>query len=297
MENISKNTCELLNEAHTQTGLQTAIKGSTTMLAALYAATHAEAALTWEWEEALRKQIEECCPPKPPEPACRYEPSPAPKPLHEPPRVEKPKQPEGAVLIMGAADAPSGISESSDCRPTMPAVRVERFGPGESAADPRPGDFILIHSEGWLSTLIYLLQALRFRGPEDRKYRHWSHVALVTSRRGRIIEVVNTGVGAQRLEKYRNTEYHYVHIDASQQERAEIVKFAESCVGQPYGRLAALALVVAALTSGRFIGGDNGQQNCAALVARALARAGVRFEREPPEMLPADLAKCYDVTP
>jgi hypothetical protein len=73
-----------------------------------------------------------------------------------------------------------------------------------------------------------------------------------------------------------------LHIDASEQERREIVRFAESCVGQPYGRLSFLGLGIAALTSGRLIGGDKGQQNCAALVARALASTGVRFEREPP---------------
>ena len=68
LEHISKNTCELLNESHTQTGLQTTIKNNTTTLAELYAATHAEAALIRQRDEALRKQIEDCCPPKVPEP-------------------------------------------------------------------------------------------------------------------------------------------------------------------------------------------------------------------------------------
>jgi hypothetical protein len=50
-----------------------------------------------------------------------------------------------------------------------------------------------------------------------------------------------------------------LHIDASEQERLEIVRFAESCVGQPYGRLSFLGLGIAALTGGRLIGGDKGQ--------------------------------------
>jgi|SRR5882672_6647741 hypothetical protein len=87
LEHISKNTCLLLDEAHTQTGLQTVIKANTTALADLYAATHPDAALGRERLEALRKQIEECCPPKAPEPICRYEPCPAPRPLREPPAV------------------------------------------------------------------------------------------------------------------------------------------------------------------------------------------------------------------
>jgi len=93
LEHISKNTCQLLNEAHVQTGLQTVMKNNTTTLAELYAATHAEAALARERTEALRKQIEECCPPTPPEPACCYEPCPAPGPLGDPPRVDP--QPPG----------------------------------------------------------------------------------------------------------------------------------------------------------------------------------------------------------
>jgi hypothetical protein len=87
LEHISKNTCALLNEAHTQTGLQTSIRDSAAVLADLYAATHAKAALARERLGALRKQIEECCPPKPEPPPCRYEPCPAPAPLREPPHV------------------------------------------------------------------------------------------------------------------------------------------------------------------------------------------------------------------
>jgi hypothetical protein len=90
LEKISKNTCDLVNESHTQTGLQTVIQGNTTTLAELYAATHANAAQERERLEELRKQIEECCPPKPPEPVCGYQPCPAPRPLGEPPQVEQP---------------------------------------------------------------------------------------------------------------------------------------------------------------------------------------------------------------
>ncbi len=98
LEHISQNTCGILNEAHTQTGLQTSMRNSAQKLADLYAAAHAEAEITREREEALRKQIEECCPPKPPEPACKYEPCPVPEPMRQrPPKVEPPPEDQRPV--------------------------------------------------------------------------------------------------------------------------------------------------------------------------------------------------------
>jgi hypothetical protein len=87
LEKISKQTCELLNHACLQTPLQKTIQKNTTTLAELFAATHAEAALIREREQALRDEIEKCCPPKPPEPCCHYEPCPAPGPIPAPPPI------------------------------------------------------------------------------------------------------------------------------------------------------------------------------------------------------------------
>jgi hypothetical protein len=92
LEHISKNTCELWNESHKQTGLQINIDKNTTTLAELFAATHAEAALTREREQALKKQIEECCPPEPEPPPCGYQACPVPGDIPEPPPVD-PQQP------------------------------------------------------------------------------------------------------------------------------------------------------------------------------------------------------------
>ena len=90
LEKISRNTCALVNYAAIQTRLQTSIEQSTSILATLYAATHAEAELERQRDEALRKQIEECCPPEQPRPPCEYEPCPKPEPLREPPKVDTP---------------------------------------------------------------------------------------------------------------------------------------------------------------------------------------------------------------
>jgi hypothetical protein len=92
LEHISKNTCELWNESHKQTSLQINIDKNTTTLAELFAATHAEAALTRQREQALKKQIEECCPPEPESPPCKYQVCLAPGDIPEPPQVD-PRQP------------------------------------------------------------------------------------------------------------------------------------------------------------------------------------------------------------
>lgn len=94
LEHISKNTCDLVNEAVKQTAHQAAIRESTGLLAELYAATHADAALQAQKLAALKRQIEECCPPPRPEPPCRYEKCEAPDRLPPPPKVQPPRQPE-----------------------------------------------------------------------------------------------------------------------------------------------------------------------------------------------------------
>lgn len=71
LKQIADNTCRLVNESHTQTGLQSAIEVDTDTLASLFAVSHAEAALVLQREQALKAQVEACCPPKPEPPACQ----------------------------------------------------------------------------------------------------------------------------------------------------------------------------------------------------------------------------------
>lgn len=94
LRQIADSTCRSLNEEHVQTGLQTTILENTTTLADLYSVTHAEAALVRDRELALKKQIEACCPPRVPEPACQ--PSKCPEPgRFEVPDIRKEPTPIG----------------------------------------------------------------------------------------------------------------------------------------------------------------------------------------------------------
>lgn len=97
LEQISKNTCILVNESTTQTSLQKTMRESLVTLADLYATTHSEAALERQKLEALKHQIERCCPPPVPAVPCDYRPCPKPEVLREPPRVDN-RPPRSATL-------------------------------------------------------------------------------------------------------------------------------------------------------------------------------------------------------
>ena len=86
LEQISKNTCDLVNLATVQTRLQESIEKNTMRMAAMLSATHPEAALALEREEALRRDLERCCPPEPTPPACKQKALPAPKQIDPPPQ-------------------------------------------------------------------------------------------------------------------------------------------------------------------------------------------------------------------
>ena len=87
LEQISKNTCALLNESAIQTTLQTAMAADIDGLENMFATANPGAALEIERLAALKAQVEVCCPPKKPTPPCDYRPCPAPKPIGPPPKA------------------------------------------------------------------------------------------------------------------------------------------------------------------------------------------------------------------
>jgi hypothetical protein len=87
LEHISKNTCALLNQATTQTALQTAMAADIAGVEQMFATINPGAALELERLAALKAQIEQCCPPKKAVPPCDYAPCPAPRPIGQPPQV------------------------------------------------------------------------------------------------------------------------------------------------------------------------------------------------------------------
>jgi uncharacterized protein YycO len=175
-------------------------------------------------------------------------------------------------------------------------VAVERYGPGERIPNPQPGDFILTHGSSWTSWLIRYGQALRIHG-QDRKYTYWNHAALFVDANGDIVEALGSGVRQRNISAYDPKEYHAVRIRASAEDREEVVRFAKTCLNEPYGWLTIASIAVSLLTGAKLSFGFDGQQICSGLVARALERTWAIFNREPSHIMPADLAKYYQVNP
>jgi uncharacterized protein YycO len=190
----------------------------------------------------------------------------------------------------------------------------ERYGPGQSivpfstlvtvvtAVAPKPsaraGDFILTHSTGTFGRLIRFGEHLRYRGPE-KVFAHWSHAAIFVNDNGDIIEALGGGVQKRNIAVYRNTEYVVVHLPSTtaKQDRDQAVKFADHCLNESYGWLTIVSIALTLLAGSKLNFGVDGQQICSALVARAAERIGEIFdENEPWHLMPADLAKHFNVS-
>jgi uncharacterized protein YycO len=176
----------------------------------------------------------------------------------------------------------------------MSHFHAARYGPGETATDFEPGDFILTHHHHPVSRMIRLAQKVRGR---ERKYSYWSHAAVIVDRDGSLVEAESRGVVRSPLSKYDPAEYHVVHLGdtADERDRRQVVAFAESLVGQPFGFLDMFSVALSLFTGAKVNVSYESHLMCSALVGRALERTDAIFHDEPSHLLPADLARHYGV--
>lgn len=121
----------------------------------------------------------------------------------------------------------------------------------------------------------------------------------MTDRDGTIIEALGIGVTQRTLADYTPTEFYVVHINASEEDRQEAVRFAHYCLQtrQRYSWLEIVSIALSLLTGAKLRFGIDGGEICSGLVAKALERTSAIFEKESSHMMPADLAKYYHVEP
>ena len=174
---------------------------------------------------------------------------------------------------------------------------VIAYGPGQALQNPVPGDFILTHGNSWTSKMIRFGQKLKYWGT-DAIYTRWNHAAMIVSQNGDIIEALGGGVQKRNIAVYKGTEYHVISlqgVDAT--DRAHEVEFAEACLNESYGWLTIVSIALSLLFVSKFGFGLDGQEICSALVARCVERTGEIFPQDPWHIMPADLAKYFDVKP
>ena len=93
LEHISQNTCGILTQTTIQTRLQTQMSGDLQALRDLTEFANPAAAVEQAKLAKLKAEIERCCPPEVPPPACTYQRCPAPRPLPMPELPKLPDQP------------------------------------------------------------------------------------------------------------------------------------------------------------------------------------------------------------
>jgi hypothetical protein len=182
---------------------------------------------------------------------------------------------------------------------TLPATDVPTYvhcQPGETVSHTRPGDIILVRNKQWLGLFVRGIIRMRHRAPEERRYAYWTHAALVATRAGHLVEVNGRGVIISHVREYRDCHYHYVRLDLPETGRKAAVDFARSLLGQKYSIRNLLLLGVTIVLGDRLRMPDTGH-GCVSLVAQALQRAGIHFDRKPTDMTPADLAMRFGVKP
>lgn len=92
LEQISRNTCSMLNELAVQTRLQTQMAEDVATQTFIAKSANPEVALDLARHQELVAKIEECCPPERPRPPCDYVTCAKPDPAKEPVIPKIPKQ-------------------------------------------------------------------------------------------------------------------------------------------------------------------------------------------------------------
>jgi hypothetical protein len=175
-------------------------------------------------------------------------------------------------------------------------AHAERYGPGETASQFDPGDFILAHRHNPMAWLITFAQKVRFGGP-DAVYAHWSHCALIVDEGGALVEAETTGVRRNPISRYTQDTYHLVRLGSefSAEGRKRAVDYSNAQVGQGFGYLAAFGAMIFLLTGVPLRLMRRKHRICSGLLVRALQQGGLLKGADPDLMLPADLAKIYGV--
>ncbi len=167
---------------------------------------------------------------------------------------------------------------------------------GDTAENPRVGDVLLtgVRAQGLVSWAIKTGSWLRrFEAP----FRRFDHAALVVGEDGALVEALGGGVKRTRLTGYEADDYVLVRTRVSEHDRAQVLEFVEAVLEARtrYGFWTIAGLGLYCITGAQVSIQRSGTAICSGFVCDALTRAGYIWPRPPFSMMPADLARYFDV--
>lgn len=168
---------------------------------------------------------------------------------------------------------------------------------GETAKNLATGDFLLtgVAHQGPITAAIKLGSAIR---GYDKPFRRFSHTALIIDGVGNVCEAVDKGVRFANISRFKDNDYVIVHTNVDEHDQKQILDYCNAVVAAKYtyGFVTFAGLGLYCLTGGQLCVQKAGTAICSGLVSEALTRAGYVWERPPYAMMPADLAKHFNVT-
>ncbi len=182
-------------------------------------------------------------------------------------------------------------------REARPAgVAVSHYPPGTAPASFTPGDFSLHRAttnkgrNGATTMLGKAIQAGERTRYGDSDYARWTHSTLIVSATGDICEAIESGVALDNISKYKGSDYMVVHVQALDVQRELACGFARTRVGDKYGIMNFVGLVVQSLFGWNLSVHMDGQFICSGMVSRATEKYIEAYPRSPESMMPGDLA-------
>lgn len=158
-----------------------------------------------------------------------------------------------------------------------------------------PGDFILVSTTGILAKFIRFGQFIRYHG-KMKPFSTWNHAAMIVDEEGTIIEAVGRGVRYAHIDEYKNVEYYLVNTKLNSQSRNQAVAACKSFIKDKYGWFTIVSIAIELITGIKLQFSLNNSMICSAVVGQSLWAGGVIFNRNPYQMMPADLAAAFNIT-
>jgi len=191
--------------------------------------------------------------------------------------------------------------------PLVPSSQVRYFRENQHCADALPGDLILVRHSGILPTIIrtgqrikYFVRRTAFRQNKfEAAFCTVNHAMIVTEGGpdAKVSQMEARGGTIVSLRDYVSKSYAVIRLDnVSDEQRFAGVRFANWCEGIKYSWLSILGCTINVFVPHIEIALDNGERMiCSTAASLALRCMGLVPDRNDANVMPADLARYFEV--